>query len=278
MGPDDPLYIYELEGGLYDPEGFFKEDLLAHWREGESHFLFFPLPREDDLLHFLKKQTGVTWVRSHTLSYKDWQGGVLQDILTVGKLKFIPPWTPQSENSEGIILRLDPGVVFGSGTHPTTHDCLQALLWIYEQEQPQKVLDLGTGTGILSLAAVALGAGEVLAVDFNPACIRTAGENAVLNDLQNKITIQEGRAEDYILQPADLVLMNIHFTVIRDLISSKAFYEKKWAIISGLLRSEFLEIKQLLRTPGFKILKEWDSEFTWFTLVGRNISRTKIEI
>ncbi|MBI4768501.1 MAG: 50S ribosomal protein L11 methyltransferase [Deltaproteobacteria bacterium] len=270
MDPDDPLYIYELEGALNDPEGFFKENFLAHWREGESHFLFFSHPREEDLRKFLKTQMGGTWVRTHNLSYKDWQGGTPVDSLSIGKFLFIPPWASRLEDPEGIMIRLDPGVVFGSGTHPTTRDCLQALLWIYEREQPRKVLDLGTGTGILSLAAVSLGAEEVLAVDLNPACVRAAEKNIGLNDLKEKIRIFEGRAEEYIHLPADLVMANIHFTVIRELITLPTFFEKNWVILSGLLRSEFLEIKHRLQVPGFEILKEWDSEFTWFTLAGRN--------
>ncbi len=270
MGPDDPLYIYEVEGILSDPEGFFKENFLAHWREGDSHFLFFSHPQEEDLKTFLKSQSGGTWVRTHTLSYKDWQGGELFDSLSVGKFIFISPWISRPQDPEGVIIRLDPGVVFGSGTHPTTRDCLQALSWIYDREQPRKVLDLGTGTGILSLAAVSLGAEEVLAVDLNPACVRTAEKNAELNNLKTRIKVLEGRAEDYIQEPADLVLANLHFSVIEELVKNKFLFEKKWVILSGLLRSEFLEVKHRLQFPGFEILQEWDSEFTWFTLVGRN--------
>lgn len=270
MGPDDPLYIYELEGILSDPEEFFGENFLAHWVEGDSHFLFFSHPREEDLKTFLKSQSGGTWVRTHTLSCKDWQGGKLFDSLSIGKFIFISPWISRPQDPEGIIIRLDPGVVFGSGTHPTTRDCLQALSWIYDREQPRKVLDLGTGTGILSLAAVSLGAEEVLAVDLNPACVRTAEKNAELNHLKTRIRVLEGRAEDYVQEPADLVLANLHFSVIKELVKNKFLFEKKWVVLSGLLRSEFPDVKHRLQFPGFEILQEWDSEFTWFTLVGRN--------
>ncbi len=270
MDPDDPLYIYELEGILSDPEDFFRKYFLAHWREEDSHFLFFSHPQEEELKQFLKDQPGGTWVRTHCLSYNDWQGGALLDSLSVGKFIFISPWISRPEDPGDIIIRLDTGVVFGSGTHPTTRDCLQALLWVYDQDLPRKVLDLGTGTGILSLAACSLGAEEVLALDLNPACVRTTERNAELNHLRNKIKIVEGRAEEYIQEPADLVLANLHFSVIKGLIKNKSFFEKKWVILSGLLRSEFLEIKHGLKVPGFEILREWDSEFTWFTLVGEN--------
>src|SRR4030042_935822 len=273
MVPDDPLHIYEVEGPLSDPERFFRESFLAHWLEGDSHFLFFSEPQEDTLKIFLKKYPDLTWVRTHAMTYKDWQGGELLESWSIGKLFFIAPWMPRPKDSENIVIRMDPGVVFGSGHHPTTRDSLQALLWIYDRDRPRKVLDLGTGTGILSLAAVSLGAEEVLAVDWNPACVRTANNNVDLNDLNKKIKILEGRAEAYLHQPADLVLANLHFSVIKELIKNKSFFEKRWVVLSGLMRSEFLEVKQGLKVPGFEFIKEWDSEFTWFTLVGRNRGR-----
>jgi ribosomal protein L11 methyltransferase len=160
------------------------------------------------------------------MAYKDWQGGEFLDSLSVGKLLFIPSWGDWPKGEKGLCLRLDPGVVFGSGQHPTTRDSLQALLWVYDQDKPQKVLDLGTGTGILSLAAVSLGAEKVVAVDWNPACVRTTLDNVSLNVMESKIEVVEGKAEDFINQPADLVLANLHFAVIQDLIKAPAFYDK----------------------------------------------------
>ncbi len=270
MKPDDQLIIYELEGTVVEPEKFFREKFLAHWREGDSTFLFFSEPQEETLKSFLENHSHLTWVRTHSMSYKDWQGGDFLDSLSVGKLIFVPPWAVEPGDAERVPIRIDPGVVFGSGQHPTTRDSLSALLWVYDRDRPKKVLDLGTGTGILALAAVSLGAEKVMAVDWNPACVETARKNVRLNNRQAVIDVAEGRAEDYIRQPADLLLANLHFAVIRDLIQDKDFFEKKWVILSGLLRSEFLEVKHRLQVPGFEILKEWDAEFTWFTLVGRN--------
>jgi ribosomal protein L11 methyltransferase len=269
MNPDDLLYIYELEGVSLDAEYFFDSQLLAHWREGESSFLFFLEPREEELKVYLKTRPHLNWVRSHQMRYRNWQGGGLE-ALSVGKFIFTPPWLPEPKEPDKISIRVDPGVVFGSGQHPTTRDSLRALLWIYEQEHPRTVLDLGTGTGILALAAVFLGAKKVLAIDWNPACVQSAQKNVALNRLQSSIEVYEGRAEDYIHKPADLLLANLHFAVIQEIIRDKAFFEKKWVVLSGLLRSEYLEVKHRLGGSSFEILKEWDSEFTWFTLVGRN--------
>jgi ribosomal protein L11 methyltransferase len=273
MNPDDLLYIYELAGVSSDAELFFDSQLLAHWREGESSFLFFPQPWEEDLKAYLKTRPHLSWVRTHQMRYKDWQGGELES-LSIGKLIFTPPWLPEPKEPEKISIRVDPGVVFGSGQHPTTRDSLRALLSIYEQENPKSVLDLGTGTGILALAAVFLGAKKVLAIDWNPSCVRSAQKNVELNRLQSSVEVYEGRAEDYIQNPSDLLLANLHFAVIQEIIKDKAFFEKKWVVLSGLLRSEYLEVKHRLSGSPFEILKEWDSEFTWFTLLGRNKGET----
>jgi ribosomal protein L11 methyltransferase len=270
MNPDDPLYIYELEGTLPEMEGYFQDNFIAHWREGDSTFLFFSSPQDLGLKAFLETQPGLTWVRTHVMDYKAWQGENISDSLTVEKFVITPPWLPRPTEPDKIYLRVDPGVVFGSGHHPTTRDSLLALLWVYNQEVPEKVLDLGTGTGILSLAAVSLGAKQVLAVDWNPACVQTALKNVGFNNFQALVEVREGRAEDAIRNPADLLLANLHFSVIQEVIKAPAFYEKKWVILSGLLRSEFLEVKHQLNSQGFELLKEWDSEFTWFTLLGRN--------
>jgi ribosomal protein L11 methyltransferase len=131
-------------------------------------------------------------------------------------------------------------------------------------------LDLGTGSGILALASARLGAGAVLAIDWNPACVQSAGRNVALNRLGSIIRVKEGRAEDFIQEPADLMLANLHFAVIQDLIKTGGFFEKKWVILSGLMRSEYRTITQQLRPTGFDLLKEWESQGTWFTLLGRN--------
>ncbi len=270
MKPTDPLFIYEFEGVLPDETFDFQADFLAHWREGEQTFLFFSTSQEASLPLFLKDHPELVWVRSHQLSYQDWQGGQWAEGLSVGKLRFVPPWKPASDPAVPLVIRMDPGVVFGSGQHPTTRDSLQALLWVYDRDCPKKVLDLGTGSGILGLASAKLGAQLILACDWNPACVRTAERNVALNHLESLITVKEGRAEEFIRESADLLLANLHFAVLRDLIAEKAFYEKSWVILSGLLRSEYGQIKDRLSLSGFNLLKEWESDQTWFTLVGRN--------
>jgi ribosomal protein L11 methyltransferase len=129
------------------------------------------------------------------------------------------------------------------------------------------VLDLGTGTGILGVAAALLGAKRVLAVDLNPLCVRTANENVRLNDLNGIIRVVEGPAEDFVNEAADLVIANIHKEIIGRLLQKEGFRKKDRLIISGLMRSQYREIKARLGSYDFKIVHEWDHDMTWFTML-----------
>jgi ribosomal protein L11 methyltransferase len=273
MNPEDRLHIYELSGTVTRPESFFENHLIAHWREGESTFLFFSRPSADELQAFLTDHPGLSWVRTHEISYRDWQAGEDLEPLSVGRLRIVPLGHPVPEDRDLVSLIIDPGVVFGSGQHPTTRDSLKALLWIYDRETPDRVLDLGTGTGILAMAAVKLGARRVLGIDWNPACVVTARKNIEWNGLSSRIQVEEGPAEEYLKQEADLLLANLHFAAVRELIEQPAFFKKKWAVLSGLLRSEYAEIKGRLDRPGFFLLGEWETDHTWFTLLGQNVDR-----
>lgn len=271
MDPEDLLYIYELAGTVDRPEASFQQELLAHWREGDSTFLFFSGPAAAEIQTFLAGHPGLSLLRTHEITYRDWQAGEALEPLEIGRLRIIPLGHTVPSGDPQIPIIIDPGVVFGSGQHPTTRDSLRALLRVFDEETPARVLDLGTGTGILAVAAVKLGAQEVCAVDWNPACVANARRNAALNGLADRIRVWEGAAENRIAEQSDLLLANLHFAVVEDLVQRSAFYEKPWVIVSGLLRSEARTVKtRLLQRPGFTLVREWETDDTWFTLLGRN--------
>ena len=270
MNPDDLLYIYELAGTVDRPEACFGQELLAHWREGDSTFLFFSGPAAAAMPAFLAGHPGLSWLRTHEITYRDWQAGESLEVMEIGRLRIIPLGRPVPADGRGPAVIIDPGVVFGSGQHPTTRDSLRALLRVYEEDSPARVLDLGTGTGILALAALKLGAREVFAVDWNPACVANACRNAALNGLSERLRVVEGAAEKYVAEQADLLLANLHFAVVGELVQSPAFYQKTWVLVSGLLRSEAHAIKDRLQQPAFTLVQEWETDGTWFTLLGRN--------
>ena len=141
---------------------------------------------------------------------------------------------------------------------------------LHGQSSLGRVLDLGTGTGILALAAALLGAEKVLAVDLNPLSVKTAQKNVRLNGLDGSIEVVEGLAEDFVEKTADLVVANLHHSVILKLLEKKGFMEKSWFIISGLLRRQVREIRYQLDKRDLHVTREWDQEGTWYTLLVRN--------
>ena len=148
-----------------------------------------------------------------------------------------PTWERYRARPGDIVVKLDPGMAFGTGDHPTTRACLRAL----EQylRSGDSVLDLGTGSGILAIAAAKLGAGAVLALDTDPLAVRAAQENCVLNQVTGTVTVQPGnleRTQQQGWKQADLLLANLnsqlHIELAPDIVG--ALSAEGVAVASGI--------------------------------------------
>jgi ribosomal protein L11 methyltransferase len=108
----------------------------------------------------------------------------------IGRLVIVPSWLDEPVGERELALRLDPGMAFGTGLHPTTRGCLALLQEV--QPMPPRILDVGSGSGILGLAALRLGARQVIAVDTDPLAAEATRANAVLNGLGEQVTVRQG--------------------------------------------------------------------------------------
>ena len=268
MIPYQTLYIYEISGAISDSRSFFKEDFIGCWNEGEVSFLFFSKPHEEEVESFIKKRR-LPLVSKNVLDYRAWQAGEELRPFRVGNLVISPPWENGEVGEGEVLVRLDPCVVFGTGYHPTTRTCLQALWEIYQKERPKKVLDLGTGSGILALAAAKWGAEKVLAIDCNELAVETALRNILSNGESQRIEVRMGKAEDFVEEEADLICANIHLQVIESLLKKKAFFLKRWFILSGIFEKDAEEIERRLYQRATQIVQRLQ-EKNWLTLVGFN--------
>ena len=267
--PTRQLFIYYLLGR---PSGELRlgDDFLGHWQEEESAFLFFSTAAQRQVDALISAQPQLTLVDHYQMPYEQWQGGHVERF-TVGNITIRPSWRPAGPKLAGQMeIVLDPGVVFGNGHHTTTRDCLQALQILWARYRPAQVLDLGCGTGVLALAAAALGARRVLALDLNRLAVQTARANVQRNALDGRILTIQGRAEAHIYAPADLVMANIHFAVMAPLVTGEAFCKHRYFILSGLLRSEARQIETLLAGKGAIIMESWSGDGIWTTYLGRN--------
>lgn len=267
--PYQDLYIYYLEGRLdREQEPLLGPHFLGNWIEEGSSFLFFSRPTRGLVKAIVDTDDCLRLVEEFHFTYDEWQGGKIEPF-AVPPFVIVPPWEDSQELNRGIKILLDPGVVFGTSLHPTTRGCLSALARIYERENIDRVLDLGTGTGILAIAASLLGAKWVLAVDINPLAVKTASANVRLNGLENRIEVREALAEETSDRASDLLIANISYDVITTIIRRDGFLKKKWFILSGLMRSQADNIKLTLSEYPAEIVQELNHEMVWHTFLGR---------
>jgi len=248
------------------------DNFLGNWEEENDSFLFFSSLATRQIQDLLSLQPQLSYIDNYQMPYEQWLGEVF-GTFEHGKFRVIPPWEQANgrsgANAETCDIFLDPGLVFGTGTHPTTRDCLAALELAAGSNDIDTVLDLGTGTGLLALAAAKLGNARVLGVDLNSLATKTAVRNVRRNQLQDRVLIVQGRAQDWINQPAQLLMANIHYDVMRQLVSAGGFPAKRRFILSGLLRSEAKDIADMLARHRAKILKQWTQDGVWHTFYGK---------
>jgi len=176
------------------------------------------------------------------------------------RLIVLPAWIDE-QYEDRIIIRMDPGMAFGTGTHPTTQLCLEYIEEIFhdanipapdKQQVPSSVIDIGCGSGILGIAAIKLGAQRVLAVDTDPLAVHVTKENAALNKVSGKDMIVEmGSLADildnrYSVRQADLVLANILAPVLVRMLDeglSGLLLPGGKLILSGIIETQVDDIK-----------------------------------
>ena len=273
--PYQDLYIYHLNGVPPMDRLPKIRSFLGCWKEDDFSFLFFSIPSPETVDGLLSGLDGVSLVEEYQMSYEEWQGGQVLAPLEAGPFLLHPYWVDVKSQPGLIRVPLDPGLVFGAGFHPTTRESLEALSILWELDPPETIMDLGTGTGVLAIAAARLDMSgrlkSVVAVDINPLCVETARRNVEINQLQGKVQVVEGNAEEYVAKPADLVLANLHYNALQALLENPLFYEKKRAILSGMLRSQADEILRRLDSRPVKVIRYWDDDPVWRTLLMENI-------
>lgn len=272
--PCQDLYIYYLNGRIKADRELFKDNFIGNWEEEDDSFLFFSSPAPRQVNKLLDRQPQLSYIDSYCMSYEQWLGEVFSTF-ECGSFRIIPAWETLKNLTDDSLAKLDilldPGLVFGTGTHATTRDCLKALELAADAMDLNTVIDLGTGTGLLAIAAARLGSARTVAIDLNFLAAQTAARNVRLNQLNDRVLVFQGKAQDVIAYSADLVIANIHYDVMRQLIESEGFLTKKRFVLSGLLRSQAKHIADRLACYPVKILNHWTHGGIWHTFYGKRI-------
>jgi ribosomal protein L11 methyltransferase len=191
-----------------------------------------------------------------------WREGY--EPIRIGRLTIVPSWLDEPRGAD-LVLRLDPGMAFGTGLHPTTRACLELLQ--QRTPMPARVLDVGTGSGILGLAALRLGADRVVGYDTDPLAVEASTTNAVANGLADRFDARQGTLPATAGERYPLVLANLVASVLVDLGPRLAAHAEPGAslIASGIIESRSGEVEAALATAGFQII-EWITDGDWLTI------------
>ena len=200
---------------------------------------------------------GKAEVTVSVVNEEDWENNWKQYYkpVYIGKNIVIKPLWENIEKKDGqVVIELDPGMAFGTGTHETTRMCLE----IMENtvKKGDKVLDIGTGSGILSIAAIKMGAEKCCAVDIDPMAVKIVGENSAANGVQDKIDTVVGNLADEVSGKYDLVVANIIADAIIALSPDVRQFMKEGAyyITSGIIKFRLEDVKETLEKCGFEIV------------------------
>ena len=238
----------------------------------------------DDLISFKSIDAdgvfGSLRVEIDSCREEDWENNWKQyfkPIYVGDRLVIKPEWETIPDADGKIVFNIDPGMTFGSGQHETTRLCVETLDTTVKKGD--KVLDLGCGSGILSIISLMLGAGEARAVDIDPNCKKIAYSNAALNGIGEDVyTVLDGNIlidEDFKRGteksgPYDIVVANIVADVIIPLASDVKRYLKDGGtfIASGIIEMRIDEVREAIEKNGFSI-QEIKKENDWYCIISR---------
>lgn len=285
MRPEQPLTIHEIRALTNEALTFFDDPAntgrlgpnLAglHW-EADFAFVFFAGDPDPEAVEFLYRRPDLDLRQTHHLTYAQWQDGAGAEPFTVADLTIVGPdqadgpiktfQGPAVDSAALPPLIIDPGLAFGFGGHPTTRTCLEFLNRVCRSKPtPPSALDLGAGTGVLSLAAAIWGIKQVVGVDYSHLAVEAAQNNLTLNRLENRVSFFRGPAQAYSGHPANILMANLHLTLQEELFDLGAFLGRDQVIISGLLPSEGDRLLARLRTIGLKLIDQVRTD-RWITM------------
>ncbi|MBQ3107732.1 MAG: 50S ribosomal protein L11 methyltransferase [Firmicutes bacterium] len=259
--PDDYTELFNKRNA-YDWD-YVSEDVKPEFEDKVVFTLYLDdTPEGLELMEKILSEAdylGVTDSAIRTVSDDDWKDKWKEWFkpAKVGERIVVKPsWEAYEKlDPAELVIEIDPGMAFGTGTHETTSLCMR-LMEKY-QKPGDKVLDVGCGSGILSIAAALLEAGDILAVDIDPIAVEVSKENAELNGLADRMTIQEGDLTKGLSYKADVVVANL----MADLVILLSAHVMKHLvpggiyISSGILVEKRDQVRAAVEAAGFEILE-----------------------
>jgi ribosomal protein L11 methyltransferase len=231
------------------------EVLISSYIEGEDSEL------AERVRAALREYSVPAPVETETIDAPDWSVSWRENfpVLEIGKWTIAPTWEnlDKSPEENQFVIRLDPGLAFGTGQHPTTRMCLELIGERAEMFENARVLDVGCGSGVLSIAASRLGA-RVTASDLDPHCIAATRENAVLNEVE--IETVQAAGLDWVREPFPIVVANLMSDLLISLAPALARVAGSTLIVSGISSPRADDVEAALQTAGFTRIEKREQD------------------
>lgn len=213
-------------------------------------------------------------VELSNVNQEDWESAWKQyfkPVHVTDRIVVKPEWEEYSPQEGEIVIEIDPGMAFGTGTHETTSMCINQIE--KNLKAGDRVIDIGSGSGILSMASVLLGAEKATGVDLDPVAVRVALENVELNNLQDKIDILHGNLTDVIREKADIVVANIMADIILILLEDVREFIKDDGLFisSGIIQEKRAAVEARLLEKNFRIV-EVETKGEWCAITAQKKS------
>ena len=250
--------LYETDTVIV--KGYFQP---SQWSKDSSNLLHEKL--EEIKVYGL--QTGPLSIQVKEVGEEDWANAWKQYYFPVRVTRFltvVPSWIDyEKEQDDELLIELDPGLAFGTGTHPTTQLSLTALEQTIRGNE--SVLDVGTGSGVLSIASKLLGASKVTAFDIDEMATRVAKENIALNPTIGEIEVHENNLLVGVDQKSGLIVANILAEILLQMPEDayRNLNDDGSLILSGIIESKANEVKEAYEKVGFTLvermtMREWN--------------------
>lgn len=186
------------------------------------------------------------------------------------RITIVPTWEEYTpETADELIIELDPGMAFGTGTHPTTVMCIQALDKYVQKGE--KIIDVGTGSGVLAIAAAKLGASKIDAYDLDDVAVQSAKTNVELNKVENVVTVGQNNLLNRIEGTYDIIVGNLLAEIIVRFVGDTKKVLKKggYFITSGIIKGKKQDVLDEYEKHGYTIVEVMQIE-DWIAIIGRN--------
>src|SRR5690625_922429 len=200
--------IYALDPTKYPVDGIYIKAYFIqneHWLEKLT-----AIRHQIEQLTHIGIDIGENTIKINTVKEEDWENEWKQyfkPVIISEKLVIVPSWETYEKSHDEQIIHMDPGMAFGTGTHPTTKLCIQGLESVIQRDDI--VLDVGSGSGVLSIASILLGAKHVYSYDLDEVAVTSTIANRNLNQLEDHITVQANDLLKDVFQQANIVVSNI---------------------------------------------------------------------